>query len=267
MKVLTVANQKGGVGKTTIVVNFAQFANIKHDLKVVVLDLDTQANASYSLMNEMINTNGNLFFEEKPFENIQNHEFTGINLIASDPQVANIEKLGVTQTVERLNRLKELLEQKGVDLLIIDTPPSLGVCLTASLIVSDDVICPIELEAYSIQGVKKMQTVIEKIRNYNKNLNVLGLLPSRVDNRNMRQREQLREMKEKYESLIIPHAISLRSAISESLAQRVWLGTITRRSAKPAIKELENITTWILEKMKIEKKLKKIIDNCYTETV
>lgn len=249
MKTLAIANQKGGVGKTTIVVNLAQFASYSYGKKVAVIDLDTQGNASWTLADNAVSLKlGDVFFsdEEQSFSVNEN-----ISLISSDYKLANIEKLNVEDICEKLKKIKNQLEQQGVELFIIDTPPSMGNALVSTLLVADFVLCPIELEAFSLQGVKKMRTVINNVKQKNSNITELGLLPSRVDNRNANHRKQLAEMKQLYTKLVCPFSISLRSSVADAISSRTWLGKNKKRSAKSAIVEFSSLTDWVLHQTEL----------------
>ena len=96
-----------------------------------------------------------------------------------------------------------------------------------------------------MQGVSKLQNVIQNIRKFNKNLKVLGLLPSMVDNRNKRHREQLVKITESYPDLVIRHPIGLRSSVADALSEKIFLGDFKKASAKKAKQEFSELTTWI----------------------
>ena len=152
MKTLTITNQKGGVGKTTLVINLAQFASIEHKYKGAVIDLDTQGNASWTLASDVIANTGNIFFENKIDTLTASRD---LNVISSDYRLANIEKIDVEQIAYNLKAIQKKLQEQNVDLFIIDTPPSMGNALVSSLLVADYVLCPIELEAFSLIGSYK----------------------------------------------------------------------------------------------------------------
>ena len=120
-----------------------------------------------------------------------------------------------------------------------------------SLLVADYVLCPIELEAFSLQGVHKMRNVINNIKTLNSDLTELGLLPSRVENRNATHRRQLHEIQQSFPQLICPYSIFNRSSIADAVSERTWIGNNKKNSAKKAAHELSDVTNWILQRIEL----------------
>lgn len=167
MKTLITANQKGGVGKTATLVHLA-FDFHERGQQVAVIDLDTQANASYTLNDYRSGLLASQFFNGGPRSVDQEHN--GMLLIESDAALADMETMPVNQAGESLRAGINTLAEQGFDVCLIDTAPSLGVSLAAALIAADYVLSPIELEAYSIQGIEKMAAAIAHIRQANPEL-------------------------------------------------------------------------------------------------
>lgn len=212
--ILTVANQKGGVGKTTFLVNYAYYLNEKQSKSVCVIDLDTQANCTLVLSKEnKIDTAYNLFKE-----NINMQEFSKdkINLYYSEINLLDEEEYNKEIY---LNNLKQL--NKIYNCVLIDTAPVVSNRLIYSLQVSDYVITPIELEVFSLQGLELMLNTIFNIKQeYNNNMAFLGVLPSRVNTTNPRQLKALEDLKEEYgEDLFLPY-IKNRNDIANALANQ-----------------------------------------------
>lgn len=250
MKIVTVSNQKGGVGKTATVVNMAGYLSREHDMSVLVVDLDSQGNASWSLSDHCLDFNvGDVLFSDKFSAEIvkQGSLKQGIHVVSADSSLADIDSVDIKLLVTRMSAFLAAVNEAGIDVVLFDTPPSLGKALTSALLVSDYVICPIELEAYSLQGVSKLQNVIQNIRKFNNNLKVLGLLPSMVDNRNKRHRDQLAKITELYPDLVIKHPIGLRSSVADALSEKVFLGDFKKSSAKKARQEFSELTSWICD--------------------
>ena len=212
--ILTVANQKGGVGKNTFLVNYAYYLNQKQSKSVCVIDLDTQANCTLVLSKEnKIDTAYNLFKED-----INIHEFSKdkINLYYSEINLLDEEEYNKEIY---LNNLKQL--NKIYDCILIDTAPVVSNRLIYSLQVSDYVITPIELEVFSLQGLELMLNTIFNIKQeYNNNMVFLGVLPSRVNTTNPRQLKALEDLKVEYgEDLFLPY-IKNRNDIANALANQ-----------------------------------------------
>ncbi|HCZ14874.1 MAG TPA: chromosome partitioning protein ParA, partial [Candidatus Accumulibacter sp.] len=137
------------------------------------------------------------------------------------------------------------------DVCLIDTAPSLGVSMAAALFAADYVLSPIELEAYSIQGIKKMVMTIANVRKANPSLQFLGMVPSKVDGRNPRHGRHLQELQRAYPQLMIPAGIGLRSSIADALASGVPVWKIRKTAARKAALELRALAAHVFEKMEI----------------
>lgn len=248
MKVLVIANQKGGVGKTAISLHLAWFLAEKGK-KILFADFDTQGNASYTFRNypKIISASKILADSNVIIQNISNNYETNISLINADNKLADIQSLSVTDIVDSLKlNLQKIEEQQVFDYCIIDTPPSLGNSLAASLYVADYVISPIELEIYSINGLAMMLKTINYVQRQNKNLTFMGMLPSKVDGRNPRHKAHLIQLKNQYNELILPFSIGLRSGIADALDTSVPVWHIKKTAARKAATEICQIGEYVL---------------------
>ncbi len=245
--IFTVANQKGGVGKTTFLINFAYYLKDFKNKSVLVIDTDTQANCSYSLSNA--NNIGNaysLFIEDvdilaaKILETeIRKDE---INLFKSTIDLSNEDELDTP--INYMQNLKYLYTL--FDCILIDTAPVLSKKLIYSLQFSDYVITPIELEIYSLQGLSLMLNTIFNIKkNVNKNMSFLGVLPSRVITTNKRQSRNLDKLYAEYgQELFLPF-IRYRNDLANASANQVSFFKTNSKHKK----ELINVFDTIYAKM------------------
>lgn len=183
MKVITISNQKGGIGKTTTATNMAGIL-AKRGYKTLLIDSDVQRNSSdtfradtenhktlYDVMLEKENARVSLD------EAVQTTEIGCI--VASDPRLADAETILQNDPVNGLFRLKEAVENCGTefDYIIIDTNPSIGHMLLNTLIASDEVIIPVSADRYGLFGLADLSRTIEMVKSRpNKNLKVAGLL-------------------------------------------------------------------------------------------
>lgn len=255
MKTLVVAQQKGGVGKTSNLVHLA-FDFLERGLRVAVIDLDTQGNASFTLKDfgsgylasQMFDQDGDAL--RKAFAELPDGPL--MRLIESDAVLANMEKRSLTDAAAVFKENIQALADSGFDVVLIDTAPALGVSLAAALFAADCVLSPIELEAYSIQGIKKMLTTIANVRKLNTKLKFLGMVPSKVDARNPRHVRHQDELQAAYPQLMIPAGIGLRSSIADALASGVPVWKIKKTAARKATKEVRALAAYVFEKMEIE---------------
>ena len=257
MKTLVVANQKGGVGKTSTVVHLA-FDFLEQGLKVVVIDLDAQANASYTLQSFRSGLVASALFADVPRGlwpqtaiDLTAPNSPRMTLIASDVGLANLEKMSLAEAGAKFRDAIKALDAQGFDACLIDTAPSLGVGMAAALLAADHVLSPIELEAYSIQGIKQMVTTIAHLRKANPKLQFLGMVPSKVDGRNPRHARHLEELERAYPQLMIPTGVGLRSSIADALASRVPVWKIRKTAARKATQEIRALAAHVFEKMEM----------------
>lgn len=250
MKTLVTANQKGGVGKTSTLVHLA-FDFYERGKKVAVIDLDTQGNASYTLQEFRTGVVASNFFNGGPFDVVNGGDAPGMALIESDAALANMETMSLGRAGEHFRAGIASLAEQGFDVCLIDTAPSLGVSMAAALIAADYVLSPIELEAYSIQGIKKMNAAITNVRKANPKLQFLGMVPSKVDGRNPRHGRHLEQLQQAFPQLMLPTTIGLRSSIADALASGVPVWKIKKTAARKAAKEVRALADLVFTKMEI----------------
>ncbi|KAI5911999.1 ParA family protein [Azoarcus sp. PA01] len=254
MKTMVTANQKGGVGKTSTVVHVA-FDFLERGLRVAVIDLDTQANASFTLQGHQSGYLASQMFDLDADSLRQwftcRVDGPAIHLIASDARLADMEKRGVSEASASFKANVVALADCGFDVVLVDTAPSLGVGMAAALFAADYVLSPIELEAYSIQGIKRMVTTIANVRKVNTKLKFLGMMPSKVDARNPRHVRHLDELHKAYPQLMIPASVGLRSSIADALASGVPVWKIKKTAARKAAKEVRDVADYVFTKMEI----------------
>ncbi len=254
-KIITCAIHKGGAGKTTGAVSLV---NMAHEMgaRVCLIDLDPQGNAGDNFVVEgaceSFETASDLFKEQeaKPVFEVQ----PGLGLVFATDDLFSIERYPVeAASVFRL-RLHELAAQ--FDLIVIDTPPTMGFAMLAPLIASDFAFSPIVPDAYSIKGVSSLFKRIQQVKkSHNPKLQFLGLLINQWNKRDSDQNKTVEQLKEKLAKYVIPHTIGFRSAIAKAARRKqpVWYKASTG-SARTAAKEVKAAMQWIIENTKIEVK-------------
>jgi len=257
-KTLVVAQQKGGVGKTSTVVHLG-FDYYERNLRVCVIDLDIQANASYTLKKYDTGFVASRLFDQKDpgGENLRKvlrglPEGPVLSLIASDPALADMERRTLADAAKIFREHIKAIEESNFDVILIDTAPALGINLAAALSSANYVLSPIEMETYSIQGIKMMITTIANIRRkVNEDLQFIGMMPSKVDGRNPRHKKHLDELSEAYPRLITPVRIGLRSSVADAVASGVPVWQIKKTAARQAAKEVRAVAEYVYDVMKI----------------
>lgn len=217
-KSIAVFNQKGGVGKTTTVVNLAD-ALAFGGKKVLILDLDPQGNATSGLNVEKDRENMIYDFllgsEEDPVVHIKEN----LDLIPSGSTLAGIE-IEFAQTEGWQMILKERLKQlEGYDYILMDCPPSLGILSISALAACDSILIPVQCEYYALEGLSQLMESIQLVRNgFNPSLEIEGVVLTMYDGRtnlSMLVVEEVKSyFKDKVFSTVIPRNVRLAEAPS-----------------------------------------------------
>lgn len=185
-KILAIANQKGGVGKTTTAINFASALAIL-DYKVLLIDVDPQANATSGLgVNDFDKTIYDVLIGESTLsEIIQPTTENNLFLAPSDINLVGAEIELVSEDNREFILSKAIATVKNVyDYIILDCQPSLGIITVNALTASDTVMIPIQCEVFALQGLSKLTETIEIVKNgLNPNLEIEGILLSMYDKR------------------------------------------------------------------------------------
>ena len=206
MEIIAIANQKGGVGKTTTALNIADA--LRHSgYTVLFIDVDPQANSTSSYKAVIENTyTAQDLFEKKcsADEAIQHTEFGDI--IAGDPGLSTIE-MDVQKKMGGFHLLKKALGKMkaSYDYVIVDTPPNLGIYMLNALIAANKVIVPIKAEKYAIDGLQRLiETISDVKEEENPDLEIAGILLTTYDKRNELDRKLWDTLPEVGEAIGMP---------------------------------------------------------------
>ena len=227
-KIISIINQKGGVGKTTTVVNLAAGLSMKGK-KILVIDLDPQGNATTGL--GLSNTDDSeltiynvLNGDKKISEVIKKTVFENLDLVTSNVDLSGleVETAGDTRRAFKLrDELALILNDSKTfyDYILIDCPPSLSLLTVMALVASQSLVVPLQTEFFALEGLTQLIKTIERIKsNLNPSLEIRGILLTMYDKRNRLSGEVEKEarnyFKEKVYSSAIPRNVRLSEAPS-----------------------------------------------------
>ncbi len=225
MRIVAIANQKGGVGKTTTALNLSAALAVR-GVRVLLIDLDPQANATSGLgiaQEEGGSLYPCLIGQATITDVIRSTRLPNLSIIRSHQELAGCE-VELAQSGDHLTRLRTVLNplrQSGhFDLAVLDCPPSLGVLMTGALAAADELLVPIQCEYFGLEGLSKIVQIVQQIRDSgaNANLTLEGIVMTMFDSRMNLSQQVVSDVKSYFTSVvydtIIPRTIRLGEAPS-----------------------------------------------------
>ncbi|MDO4868330.1 MAG: AAA family ATPase [bacterium] len=248
MKVISITNQKGGVGKTTSSINIAYFL-AKMGFRTLLIDFDPQGNATSGLgidKNQLETTMSDVISGEKTLRDaIIDTGFAGLKLVPSTPILANTE-VELANAKGRFTRLKNAIEnvRNDFDYVILDSPPSLSLLTVNGFIASDYLVLPVQAEFYAMEGLGQLLESMKLVRKgMNPNLELLGVLPTMVDSRTTLSGQVYEEIKKFFPGKVFSTPIPRNIRLAEAPSHGVPVGIYDRfskgaRAYKAVAKEI-----------------------------
>jgi len=203
-RVISFANQKGGVAKTTTTLNLG-VALAEREMKVLLVDLDPQGNLTMSQGLNPDTIERSMFdvlVHRLPIQEVIHH--TEVDLAVSSIDLAGAE-LALSSMIGRERALEKALAQvrESYDFVLVDTPPSLGLLTINALVASNGVIVPVQCEYLSLRGLVQLENTLSMIReNLNPDVGIEGILPTMYDKRTLHSREAVEILQENFGDLV-----------------------------------------------------------------
>jgi chromosome partitioning protein len=222
-RIMTIANQKGGVGKTTTAVNLAASLS-QHGLRVLVVDLDPQGNASTALdVEHHVGHESvyNALVDERPMSEIIT-EVAGMPGLFCAPATidlagAEIELVPMVARESRLVRSIEQLDLSNLDYVLIDCPPSLGLLTVNALVAAEEVLIPIQCEYYALEGLEQLLRTVELVRGHlNGRLRISTILLTMYDGRTRLATQVAEDVRSHFGDVVLQTIIPRSVRVSEA---------------------------------------------------
>jgi len=225
MKIIAVANQKGGVGKTTTSVNLGH-ALAEKGQRILIVDLDPQGNATSALGMQELESESlyeALLGEGSVVDKILPTRIEGLFLVPANLDLAGVE-VEIVRMGDHLTRLAKALsvlrDDQTFDFILLDCPPSLGILMTNALAAADELLTPIQCEYFALEGLVKIVRVVEQVRGSGANdqLEIGGIVMTMFDSRTNLSAQVVADVRkhfdEKVYKMVVPRSVRLSEAPS-----------------------------------------------------
>ena len=251
MTVLVVSNQKGGVGKTTTAISLGA-ALVEHGERVLIVDLDPQANATSGLGigKDLPNAIYGVLLKERPLEqSIVATAVPGLDLVPSGPDMAGAE-VELVPLMGREYRLRQALQStNGSDTVIVDCPPSLGLLTVNALAAGDAVLIPVQCEYYALEGLAQLLSTIEAVRDrLNRRLEILAIVLTMEDRRNRLSVQVIDEVRRHFPDLVAQARIPRTVRLAEAPSHGIPIAMYDRQS--PAARAYDDLARELADRLK-----------------
>lgn len=253
-KVIAFANQKGGVGKSTLCIQQA-FYLTEQGKKVLVIDMDGQGNTSSRLAPRIEHEDGSIEVQLRGTTTAQlfNDRLTDIEVLkcpcgadlihtpSNDPELFEMEAIPLEQAMNPARNLQEFVQQ--YDYVLIDCPPSLGRKLVAALALATHVVCPVQLSGFAVDGVDGLLNTIIGVREAcNPDLEIVGIVINKMD-RSVNHDRALHQLQQAVPDLILKNLIMHRPPLDLATSEGVpvWslrYGHVAARETQAVLEEI-----------------------------
>lgn len=263
MKIIEFANQKGGVGKTSLLVQTAFYMTEFLKTRVLVIDTDSSRNVTTSFSEAIKSPQRKGFIFPKHIDGIPASilftkeisvpalpdDSPALFYFAGDNRLADIEQnVEINHAAATFSKNIVALD-KLFDYCLIDTPPVLGTKTRAVLLCTDYLVSPIELMLYSLQGIVSLKEAVQTAQRINKRLKFLGMIPNKVDRRKPRTDESLNVVRKTFGKDVLPFTIGNRASMEIATEKGIPIWHIKKTTAKVAAEEFIKFAEYICKAM------------------